>query len=72
MLMKLLEKYMRDHQLNQTQFADKVGVNQGLVSMWLNQKVQMAPKWALKVERVTEGELSRYDLRPDIYPRDAA
>jgi DNA-binding transcriptional regulator YdaS (Cro superfamily) len=40
--------------------------------MWLNQKVQMAPKWALKVERVTEGELSRYDLRPDIYPRDAA
>jgi DNA-binding transcriptional regulator YdaS (Cro superfamily) len=63
---------MQTHQLNQSQFAEKVGVNQGLVSMWLNKKVRMTPQWVLQVERVTGGELSRYELRPDIYPRDSA
>jgi DNA-binding transcriptional regulator YdaS (Cro superfamily) len=70
--MKVLQKYMQTHQLNQSQFAEKVGVNQGLVSMWLNKKVRMTPQWVLQVERVTGGELSRYELRPDIYPRDSA
>ncbi len=68
--MKLLQKYLKKHQLNQTQFAEKIGVNQGLVSMWLHDKVRMKPEWALKVERATDGELTRYELRPDIYPRD--
>lgn len=70
--MKPLKKYLKEHQLNQTQFAEKVGVNQGLVSMWLSGKVRMTPEWVLQVEKVTERELSRYELRPDIYPRDNA
>lgn len=70
--MKLLKKYLKDNGLNQTQFAEIVGVNQGLVSMWLNDKVRMTPEWVLQVERATGKALSRYDLRPDIYPRDSA
>lgn len=68
--MKLLQKYLKEHDLNQTRFAEQIGANQGLVSMWLNKKVRMTPEWVLKVERATGGELSRYELRPDIYPRD--
>jgi DNA-binding transcriptional regulator YdaS (Cro superfamily) len=68
--MKQLQTYLKKHQLNQTSFAEKVGANQGLVSMWLHGKVRMTPKWVLEVEKKTEGELSRYDLRPDVYPRD--
>lgn len=70
--MKPLQKYLKEHNLNQTQFAEMIGANQGQVSMWLSKKIRMTPDWVLKVERVTGGELSRYELRPDVYPRDNA
>jgi DNA-binding transcriptional regulator YdaS (Cro superfamily) len=68
---KHLNRYLKAHQLSQTQFAKKIGVAQGVVSMWLRDKVGMTPYWVLEVEKKTGGELSRYDLRPDVYPRDS-
>lgn len=68
--MKLLKKYLKDTGLTQTEFAEKAGVNQGLVSQWLSGKLKVSAERVIAVERATEGKLSRHDLRPDIYPRD--
>ena len=47
-------------------------VRQGHVYNWLHRnKVKgLPPQYVLKVEKALQGKLTRYQLRPDLYPRD--
>ena len=55
----------------QTALAEKIGVKQQLVWHWLYRRPGGVPaEYVLPIERETG--VSRHDLRPDIYPREAA
>lgn len=50
----------------QAQLADKLGIKQPSVSYWL--KVgKVSAEYTLKAEQATNGEVTRHDLRPDIF-----
>ncbi len=53
----------------QVRLAALVGVAQGTVSKWVSKGRGPAPEHVLAVEAATG--VSRHDLRPDIYPREA-
>ena len=52
---------------SQTALAKRIGVGQGVVSYWLNSAKQVPPKRAVQIEAVTNGEVTRKELRPDLW-----
>ena len=53
---------------SQAKLAEKIGVNQQLVSYWRNGSVNgVPPRFALAIEKATDGAVKRADLRPDIW-----
>jgi DNA-binding transcriptional regulator YdaS (Cro superfamily) len=53
---------------SQEAFAEAMGVSQPTVWRWLNQSKQLPAEYVLIAER--RFDVSRHDLRPDIYPVD--
>jgi|GEM_PF-2069363 len=52
----------------QKELAALCNVAQQQISKWLKNGVP--PARVLMIERATNGAVTRYDLRPDLYPRD--
>ena len=52
----------------QSALARACGVTQGHVWYWLRKGKQVPAEHVLDIERATSGEVTRYELRPDIYP----
>ena len=63
--MKLAD-FLKERNLSQQAFADQVGVTQSRVSQWLAGERVPAERMA-KIESVTEGCVTRHDLRPDVF-----
>ncbi|MGV8823986.1 YdaS family helix-turn-helix protein [Methylibium petroleiphilum] len=61
--MKLTD-YLKISHTTQDDFADRLGVTQGMVGFWVRGKPP-TPARAVQIERVTGGAVSRRDLRPD-------
>lgn len=61
--------YLKKHELSQEQFATFLGVSQGLVWQWIAGKTRITAERAKEIERKTGGEITRHDLRPDIFER---
>ena len=58
-----------EHVGSQKALADKLGVTQSVVWYWLEKSRHGCPaEHVLKIEEVTDGKVSRHDLRPDIWP----
>ncbi|RYG87630.1 MAG: Cro/Cl family transcriptional regulator [Alphaproteobacteria bacterium] len=55
---------------NQSRFASAIGTSQQLVSYWINKERPLPAEYVLPAERAGLG--SRHDLRPDLYPTEAA
>jgi len=53
----------------QTKLAGLCGVTQGRVSQWIKEGVPL--ERALQIERVTNCEVTRHDLRPDAFPEES-
>lgn len=51
----------------QTAFAKKLKVSQGLVWQWLNGETRITAERAVQIEAVTDGLITRNELRPDLY-----
>ena len=47
--------------------AKDLGVSQGLVSQWILGKTLVSPKKCVHIERITNGQVTRQDLRPNDY-----
>jgi len=56
---------------SQTALAQRVGVRPQAVHLWVK-KGRVPAARALAVERATAGQVSRHELRPDLYPNEAA
>lgn len=52
----------------QTQLARLLGVKQANVWHWLNKAVHVPGEYVLAIEKATGGEVTRHQLRPDLYP----
>ena len=64
-----LKTYLKRTKRSQSEFAGKLGVTQGLVSQWVKGVTTITPERAIDIEGATEGMVTRYDLRPDIFGR---
>ena len=64
-----LSEYLESQKITQSAFAKRLDVTQGLIWQWLNGR-RVAAEQVLKIERATDGAISRHDLRPDLYPRE--
>ena len=62
-----IRSYLEAKQLSQDQFAKIAGVSQGLVWQWLNRRTTITAERAIDIERKTDGTVTRYDLRPDVF-----
>lgn len=51
--MRILRRYLKQHELTQEDFADRVGVTQGQVSAWLSGKKRPSLDNLLSITRVT-------------------
>lgn len=56
----------------QTALAKAIGVRQSHIWNWLNREGRVPAERVIAVEQATEGRVSRSDLRPDLYPQEAA
>ena len=65
--MQALKSYLKRHKLSQQAFADRLDVSQGLVWQWLNGRSKVKGEMAVKIEELTDGEVTRKDLRPEFY-----
>ncbi len=52
----------------QSALARKLGVRQGNVWSWLNRSKRVDENYAIPVEKAVESKVTRYELRPDLYP----
>jgi DNA-binding transcriptional regulator YdaS (Cro superfamily) len=65
-----LATYLETEGVTQTEFAQRLGVTQGMVWQWLNGHRRVAAEQVLPIEGATDGKVSRHELRPDLYPKD--
>lgn len=67
-----LSEYLSKRDVSQAELARRLEVTPGLVWQWLNGHRRIGAEQVLKIEAATEGEVSRHELRSDLYPRDNA
>jgi DNA-binding transcriptional regulator YdaS (Cro superfamily) len=64
-----IARYLKKNNLSQAAFARMLDVSPGLVWQWLNDETTITAEQAKKIETVTQKEVRRHDLRPDLYER---
>ena len=60
-----LRTYLSTGEQRQREFAEALGVTQGLISQWARGKAAPPPNRCVAIERMTGGEVTRQELRPD-------
>lgn len=54
----------------QTVLARLCGTVQQNVWDWIHKRKKVPAEWVLPIERATKGAVTRYEIRPDLYPRE--
>ncbi len=65
--MEKFKTYLRASRLGQRGLARLMGVSEGLVWLWVNGRAPVPAERCLMIERLTLGNVTRHDLRPDIF-----
>jgi len=60
-----LPSYLEEHEARE--LAAALGVNPSLISQWKIGYRRISPETAIRIERATNGDITRADLRPDIF-----
>lgn len=55
---------------SQAEAARAVGVKQPSISFIVTKGERVPAEWCIPLERATEGQITRHQLRPDLYPDD--
>ena len=67
-----LKLYRTENDLDLAEFAAMVGVSSSLISRIENGRVQIMPVVATAIEMATRGQVTRHELRPDLWPNKEA
>lgn len=62
-----IKKLFHARGIRLNEIAERLGVDKSAVTRWT--KGSFPPGRAIEVEAATAGEISRSDLRPDLWPR---
>ena len=57
---------------SQSLLAEALGISKGAVNQWKTNGRKIPAEHVLKIESLTNGKVSRHELRPDIYPLEPA
>lgn len=57
---------------SQAALAKAIGVKPQHVWNWLHRDKQVPAEQVLPIEAATDGKVTRHELRPDLYPTEAA
>lgn len=63
-----LSDYLSQSGLSMQAFADEIGLSYEGVRLIVKGQRMPAPKTVFRIEKVTDGAVSRSDLRPDLWP----
>lgn len=63
-----LRTYLSKTKTTQLALAIRLDRTQGAVSQWLRKRVPA--ELVLQIERATDGQVTRQELRPDLYPAE--
>lgn len=61
-----LKDYVDDERGRMTELANLIDVVPSLVSMWVSGDRKIPAEWCLEIERVTGGQVTVEEMRPDI------
>lgn len=64
-----LQTYLADTGTTQATFAAQLGVTQSMVGQWMRGVAVPPPSRCVEIELLTDGRVSRVDLRPDDWVR---
>ena len=56
----------------QAALASSIGASQQRVSSWIKRGMAVPAEFVLPIERATRGQVTRHELRPDLYPAESA
>lgn len=56
---------------SQAELARKIGKKQAHIWNWLHRDRRVPADMAMKIEHATDGQVTRHDLRPDLYPEQS-
>lgn len=62
-----IRTYLSTAQITQKEFAQSLGVSQGLVWQLMNGRCRITAERARDIERVTGGKVAAHELRPDVF-----
>lgn len=62
-----LAAYLERESLTQAEFARRLQCSQGLVNQWMKGKTRITGERARQIERVTDGDVQAWELRPDLF-----
>lgn len=57
---------------SQKALAEKIGLSQPGVSWLINEATQISAELSVAIERATDGQITRIDLRPDLFAPPSA
>lgn len=63
--MNIQQFFVIDHGMSQTQLSEALGVSLVLVNQWVHGHRPVPVKYALAIERATDGIVSRQEICPD-------
>ena len=63
-----IQEYLKLSGTHQADFAKKIGVTQSFVSQWISGYRPVPATKVITIEKATNEIISRYDLRPDVFP----
>lgn len=67
--MNKITQFRKSRGLTQSGLAKMLGVSQALVTHVETGRRQFGYETVLRFEKISDGEITRSDLRPDIYPQ---
>jgi len=67
-----LRTYLRRNRISATQFAKSVGKSKSLLTLVLQGKRRVSPALAKEIERVTNGDVPKHEMRADIWDKPRA
>lgn len=60
-----LTKYLETQTISKSDFSKNIDVSSGMLSQWLSGHRPVSPEKCVAIEKATQGQVTRKDLRPD-------
>ena len=67
-----LTDFLADNKITAAELGRRIGVSRSMMIRLISGKRAMTAEYAIKIETATGGQVTRSELRPDLWPQEAA